>query len=187
MNIVLLTAQGNTLVRPDTTWERDNEDFYVPEFVDRLFYSPVLFVRVSKPGRSIGEKFASRYFDACNYGVLLHPLDLLEKGEQGYACASCLDHTSFLPFPLYNPVTLGQDTNEFVLTCEEKQLFACPAHGRAVVERAIAEVSKYCYLRIGDMVAVELAEPEYLCARPDGVEVRGSFCGNETIDFKVIF
>lgn len=187
MNIVLLTARGNTIVRPDTTWERDNEDFYAPEFVNRLLYSPVIFVRISKPGRSIGEKFASRYFDAYNYGVLLHPADLLERGGQGYACASCLDHTSFLPFPLYNPVTLGQDTNEFCLRCNGKRIFTCPVHVRADVERAIAEVSKYCYLRIGDMVAIELHHPEPLCSRPENVLVEGTYCGNSTIDFKVIF
>lgn len=187
MNIVLLTAQGNTVVRPDTTWERDNEDFYAPEFVGELLYSPVLFARVSKPGRSIGEKFASRYFDAYNYGVLLYSADLLAKGEQGYACASCLDHTSFLPFPLYNPVTLGQEGNEFELQKDGKQIFSCRAHSKSDIERAIAEVSKYCYLRIGDMVALELAAPSPLGARPETMEIKGTYCGNETIDFKLIF
>ena len=97
MNVVVLTSVGNVVVRPDTTWERDNEDFYVPSFIDSLKYSPVLFARVCKPGRSIGEKFASRYFDAVGYGVLLYPTELLAIKEQGWAAASCLDHTTFLP------------------------------------------------------------------------------------------
>ena len=57
MNIVVLSPSGKTFVRPDTTWERDNEDFYVPEFISRIIASRVLYVSVCKPGRSVGEKF----------------------------------------------------------------------------------------------------------------------------------
>ena len=46
MNIIVKTSTGRIVVRPDTTWEKDNEDFYPPEFVDELTYSPVLFARI---------------------------------------------------------------------------------------------------------------------------------------------
>ena len=49
MNIVVLSPSGKTFVRPDTTWERDNEDFYVPEFISRISASRGLYVRVCKP------------------------------------------------------------------------------------------------------------------------------------------
>lgn len=62
MNIIVKTSSGHITVRPDTTWEKDNEDFYPPEFVDELTYSPVLFARILKPGRSVGRKFASSIF-----------------------------------------------------------------------------------------------------------------------------
>ena len=39
MNIIVKTSSGHITVRPDTTWEKDNEDFYPPEFVDELTYS----------------------------------------------------------------------------------------------------------------------------------------------------
>ena len=29
MNIPVITASGKVIVRPDTTWERDNEDVYI--------------------------------------------------------------------------------------------------------------------------------------------------------------
>ena len=95
MNIPVITASGKVIVRPDTTWERDNEDVYLPEFVNSLSWTPVFFARVSKPGRSIGRAFASRYYDGIGFGVLLYPDDLLDGSEEGFACASCLDKVTF--------------------------------------------------------------------------------------------
>ena len=188
MNIPVITSNGKIIVRPDTTWERDNEDVYLPEFVDSLSWTPVFFVRVSKPGRSIGEKFASRYYDAVGYGVLLYPENLIDGSEEGFACASCLDKTSFLPFPLYNPVTLGVDGNEFVLRCADRELFRSSAGSRSLAERALVEVSRRCYLRTGDLVAVELQAREKLLTRTEGsARVEGTYCENPTVDFKVIF
>lgn len=192
MNIVVITANGKCIVRPDTTWERDNEDFFPPEFVNRLSYSPVLFARISKPGRSIGEKFADRYYDGIGYGVLLYPQDLIDGSEAGYACASCLDHTTFLPFPLFNKVTLGQG-NEFKLYVKKdskpsRNIFVHDAGTTGMIEAAIAEATKYVYIRSGDILAVELKPRRALCSRADGViSVKGKYCDNITMDFKINF
>lgn len=148
MNIVVRTASGKVVVRPDTTWERDNEDFYVPEFVDGLSAAKVLYVHVSKPGRSVGEKFAERYYDGFGRGVLLYPEELLDGSEEGYACASCLDHTSFLP---------GQYADKETLSPEE----------RALICETIALVTRYCYIRIGDLIAIETTPREHLCSRSE--------------------
>ena len=91
--------------RPDTTWERENKDFYSPECVNDIYWAPILFVRISKAGKCIGRKFASRYYDAFNFGVLLYGSD------KDIAFSSCMDHTSLLPFPLYNPIVMENEDN----------------------------------------------------------------------------
>lgn len=188
MNIVVITSSGKVVVRPDTTWERDNEDVFLPEFVNSVSYSPVFFLRVSKPGRSIGEKFASRYYDGIGFGLFLYPEDLIDGSEEGFAAASCLDHTSFLPFPVYNPITLGVEGNEFVLERNGVEMFRTTEGSREMAEKAIAEVSRFVYLRTGDIVAVELRPRTELCRRDtEKVEVRGSWCDNPTIEFKVVY
>lgn len=187
MNIVIRLDSGRVIVRPDTTWERDNEDVYLPPFVDSLTYSPVLFARVSKPGRSIGRRFASRYYDGIGYGVLLYPENMIDGAEEGFACASCVDHTSFLPFPLYNPVTLGQG-NLFRLEKNGTELYRTDGEDCSIIEEALEEVSRYCYLRIGDIVAIELSPRKPLADRRDGrVRITGTFCDNQTLDFSAIF
>ena len=72
MNIIVKTFVGNVIVRPDTTWEKDNEDIYPQDFIETLSFTPVLFARISKPGKSVGLRFASRYYDSANYGLLLY-------------------------------------------------------------------------------------------------------------------
>lgn len=54
MNIIVKTASGKYIVRPDTTWEKDNEDFFPPDYISKISFTPVLFARISKPGKSIG-------------------------------------------------------------------------------------------------------------------------------------
>ena len=189
MNIVVKTASGKYIVRPDTTWERDNEDLYVPEFISGLSYTPVLFARISKPGRSVGEKFADRYYDGIGYGVLLYPEDMLDGSEEGFACASCIDHSSFLPFPVYSKVTLGKPDNVFELLADGKKLFSYSEGTEEMVCKAIAEATRMVYIRTGDVVAIELAPRKPLASRESCQSLRlaATYCGNDTLDVSVIF
>lgn len=188
MNIVVLNAAGRTVVRPDTTLKKSSDDFYVPDFVGRISWSPVLFARISKPGKYIAERFATRYYDSINYGLLLYPEDFIDGSEDGYARACCLDHTSFLPSPMYNKVTLGREGNRVELLRNGTPLFGTSFASAATVEAMLTEVSKYCYLRTGDLACLELRPREPLCSRGgEPCSIDGSCCGNYLMDFKIIF
>ena len=60
------------LLSPDTTWERENKDFYSPECVNEIYWTPVVFARVSKAGKCVGRKFVERYYDGVGCGMLLY-------------------------------------------------------------------------------------------------------------------
>lgn len=190
MNIVVKTAAGKYIVRPDTTRAKDCSDFFPPEFVDRISYTPVLFARICKPGKSIGEEFADRYYDGIGFGILLYPQDMLDGSEAGFACASCLDHTSFLPLPLYHKATLGQG-NAFRLRVRKegkavRQAFSYTEGTAQDIEKAIAEASRFALLRTGDLLAIELGRRRPLCSRSDSsIAVAASYCGNLTMDFRI--
>lgn len=187
MNIIVKTSSGHITVRPDTTWEKDNEDFYPPEFVDELTYSPVLFARILKPGRSVGRKFASRYYDSIGFGVLLYPENMLDGTPEGYAQAICLDHTSFLPSPMFPPERLERN-GHFRLFRNEHDLFVLDQPSLNMIEDAIVEATKLLYIRTGDLIAIELAPRKPLTIRPDvSSHITGTFDNNEIIDFQIIF
>ena len=188
MNIIVKTAGRHIIVRPDTTWEKDNADFFPPDFVERLTFSPVVFTRILKPGRSIGRRFASRYYDGVNFGVLLYPENLIDASAESFATASCLDHTSFLPAPFYNPVTLGVEGNSFILKRNDEVVIEYASATRGMIEEAITEATRMVYIRTGDLVAIELEARRQLCDRADGrTKVTGSWCGNQILDFEIVF
>ena len=149
MNIIV-KPHGSDLCycRPDTTWERENKDFYVPDCVSEMHWAPVIFVRISKAGKCINPKFVSRYYDSYNYGTLLYC-----RPENGDSLISCADHTSLLPSPSLKGEELNDDE-------------------RLLVEDAICKASKLISVRIGDHVAVELDEIKRLTASEiQGVKV----------------
>ncbi|MGM9752778.1 MAG: hypothetical protein ACI3ZK_01835 [Candidatus Cryptobacteroides sp.] len=188
MNIIVQSASGHIFARPDTSWEKDNEDLYLPEMVKSLDFCPVLFARVSKPGRSIGSAFASRYYDAIGFGLMLYPH--FEDGDSQipelFAQSLCLDHCSFLPYPLYNPITLGQPGNEFLLKLNSTELFRCSAPDRNFIEETLCRASRFCYLRVGDIVAADLAPRRPLELLQGGEQhILAMYCENTVLDFYI--
>jgi len=182
MNIIIKPHGSNSCYcRPDTTWERENKDFYVPENVGTLYWTPILFARVSKAGRCINPKFVSRYYDAFNFGLLLY------TDEENIAFSSCADHTSMLPFPLYNNVVMEGEENRYKVFKGGEQIFDAVAD-RNLIEDSICRASQRTSVRIGDFVAVELDSLRPLAVRKEvEAEIKASFCENDLYEFKLIF
>ncbi len=187
MNIIVKPYGSDSFYcRPDTTWERENKDFYSPEPVNGLDWSPILFVRISKAGKCIGSKFASRYYDAFGFGVLMYISNFMPD----LASASCADHTSLLPQPSHGPEEIENEHNTYEIIREDRSIFNMEGGPslKAEVEAAICRASQLTSLRIGDFVAVELAPVGTLAGRGEGeVPVKVQMNGKILYDFRVIF
>lgn len=182
MNIAVNLYGGGLCCRPDTTWERENRDFYSPDFTDSYLYSPVLFARMSRAAKCVAEKFAGRYYDSVGYGLLMYPADRMDN----VAWASCMDRTSRLPFPMYNRITLGQEDNHYRIFRGDEEIYSTNCGSESMIEKAIAYTTEYMSLRTGDMVAVELEKPSPLAAAGGKTDIRATFCGNELFSFAII-
>ena len=193
MNIIVKTHEGRCYCRPDTTWEREDRDLFSPDSVNSYLYTPVLFARICKAGKCIGRKFAERYYDSIGYGILLYDGTLMDGSAMAYAASSCRDQTSVLPFPMYNRVTLQEGSNEFTVEKDGSELFRTSCGSQKMIEDAVSEVSHTVSLRIGDMVAVELADPAPLAGKGelgkarDEIRITGTFCGNALFGFSIFF
>lgn len=185
MNIIV-KPYGSDLCycRPDTTWERENKDLYSPECVNEWHWTPILFARISKAGKCISPKFASRYYDGLNFGALLY------IGEAETAFASCADHTSTLPLPLYNQVVFDTEGNKLEIFKNEDCMYSEVTSAALLhkVEEAICKASQLTSLRIGDFVAVELAPASSLAIKSEGsLSLKATFCENEIFNYRIIF
>ena len=103
MNIIV-KPYGSSLCycRPDTTWERENKDFFSPECVNEIYWTPVVFARVSKAGKCVGSKFVERYYDGVGCGMLLYcgtsGLSVNSGDPRNPATADCALQRSTGPF-----------------------------------------------------------------------------------------
>lgn len=192
MNIIVKPyGSSHCYCRPDTTWERENKDFYSPECVNEIHWTPIVFVRISKAGKCIGAKFVSRYYDAFSFGALLYCHT--EGGNNEAAFTSCADHTSLLPSPLFSKETLESDMGAYEVRKNNELIFDSTSAEKSaslkeVLEEAICKASTLTSLRIGDFVAVELAPAGLLASKDEGsAAFRASYCENDMYDFKLIF
>ena len=184
MNIIVKPYNSESCYcRPDTTWEKEGRDLYIPEGVDKVLWTPVVFAKVCKAGKCVSPKFVSRYYDAVGFGVLSY------CNDEDIAFSSCMDHTSLLPMPLYNPAVLENDGNIFNITIGEKACsFQIDKSMQDAIGHAICIASERVSLRIGDMVALELGPMEVAAERKDGESsMKAAFCENALFDLKVIF
>ncbi len=67
--------------KPDTAILRNNAPFYYPGFSKDVHHEVELVLRISKEGKNIEEKFASRYFDAIGIGIDFTARDLQQKAK----------------------------------------------------------------------------------------------------------
>ena len=194
MNIIV-KPYGSDLChcRPDTTWERENKDFYSPECVNKIYWTPVVFARISKAGKCIGSKFIERYYDGVGCGMLLYCGTSFEGSAGVRSLSEVVDRSSILPHPLFLPVVL-EDEKEFTVstkvagTGSNAEASVILSGAKDLLEESICKASELTSLRIGDFVAVELATPAELAKRENGeVTIKGTFCENEIFGFKIIF
>lgn len=188
MNIIVKpNGSGLCYCRPDTTWERENRDFYVPDGIGSLSWAPVVFARVSKAGKCISPKFASRYFDAFGFGMLMYCNPEQSEGCGNIAFTSCADHTSVLPSS-FQPADILDEGNVGYVVCRNGEETFCATAERNIIEDAICKASKLTSLRIGDYVVAELADLEVIAGKQEAeTHVKGESDGNGLYEFKIIF
>ncbi len=68
--------------KPDTAVIRNNAPFYYPEFSKDVHHEVELVLRVSKEGKNIQDKFASKYYDAIGIGIDFTARDLQQKAKE---------------------------------------------------------------------------------------------------------
>ena len=184
MNIVVKPYNTDLCYcRPDTTWEKESRNLYIPEGVDQVLWAPVVYAKVCKAGKCVSPKFVARYYDAVGFGALTY------CDDENLAFSSCMDHSSLMPVPSLNPTVLECGEGTIVISAgAEKTSITSDKGMQTAIEEAICKASERVSLRIGDIVAVELTGLQVLAKRSEGeVAFKAEYNENCLFDLKVIF
>ena len=175
--------------RPDTTWQRENKDLYVPDGIKTIRWAPVAFARVSKAGKCINPKFVTRYYDSIGFGAMLYCHTEESDHAATIAFSSCMDHTSILPSPMHGPEVLECCDKTYQVKLNGTESFDTELTGiRKDIEDGICTSSRLTSLRIGDYVAIELTPVMPLVSATDPETlIEGNFDGNTIFGFTIIF
>lgn len=98
MNIIVVRPDGSFYTRPDTTLERDPKDFYLPDDLSAVTARTCTYIKITKAGKAVPERFATRYFDAVGKGVLLYCDDAVPYVDySSYFFQECTPASNCLP------------------------------------------------------------------------------------------
>lgn len=163
MKAVLYIPGLDASLLPDSAIQRDGKPFFIPPTSQHWSYMPAIAWRVARLGKNIAPRFASRYYDAWCPCVITRG-DIAGAGALALCHEGALIHGEWRSAESSGPVTFSLGNNLSTLT---------PDPESAV--KAIAEISTYGTLKIGDILITTVGSPVFdlqadtaVTARSDG-------------------
>jgi acylpyruvate hydrolase len=142
--------------KPDTAVLRNNEPFYYPDFTQDIHYEVELVLKISKEGKNISPKFATKYFDEIGVGIDFTARDLQQKAKaKGLPWTLAKGFNGSAPVSEFLPIGQFPDLRDITFSLkqngEEKQrgntsLMLHP------FEEILAYMSRFITLKKGDLI-----------------------------------
>lgn len=143
-------------LKPDSALVINNRPFFYPDFSNNVHYELELVIRIDKLGRSIEEKFASRYFSEIGLGVDFTARDLQdEQKKKGlpWEIAKGFDYSA--PISEFFPVSKYKDVNNLSFRLEKNGSAVQEGNSSLMIfsfDKIIAYVSRFMTLKTGDLI-----------------------------------
>jgi 2-keto-4-pentenoate hydratase/2-oxohepta-3-ene-1,7-dioic acid hydratase in catechol pathway len=143
-------------MKPKSALLQGHTPFYYPEFCNELHYEVELVLHISKNGKHISEKHASKYYNQISVGIDFTARDIqaeLKKKGLPWEKAKAWDNSTVVgkwvaltPEMLQNPIQFSLNNNkQTVQDGNSKDMIFS-------FNYLIAHISQYFSLNIGDMV-----------------------------------
>ena len=175
-------------LKPDSSILNRGLPFFLPDFSEDVQYETELVVRISRLGKAVSERFASRYYDAVTVGVDFTARDLQNQARQaglpwdlskGFDCSAVTGR--FVPV-----MELGKDISDLN--------FHMDLDGRTVqrgytgdmlhsVDRIVSYVSQFMTIKMGDLIFT--GTPSGVGKVAVGNHLQGYLEGEKLLDFYV--
>ncbi len=143
-------------MKPDSSLLKKNKPFFLPGFSNDIQYELEVVVKISKLGKSISPKFASRYYDEITAGIDITARDIqtrLSKSMLPWEISKGFDGSA--PVGDFIPVSSAGDIRNLDFRLEINDLIVQQANTSDMifgVDELIAYISQYFTLKTGDLI-----------------------------------
>ena len=170
-------------VRSDSSVLRNNDDFYMPSFSQKMECTVGYMLRVTRLAKCMNEKFAPRCYDAVGVAVAFTAQDVVERNCA--LCRPCDEAYCFDKSIALSPESVAPDAvGEGVLQINIGNLQYNTKLGdlKISLDKALAKASELLTLKMGDIVYIASTEP---FAPQIGERVEISMNGVEMLNFEI--
>jgi 2-keto-4-pentenoate hydratase/2-oxohepta-3-ene-1,7-dioic acid hydratase in catechol pathway len=143
-------------MKPASALLLPHNPFFYPDFSKEIHYETELVIRICKPGRSIDEKFAHKYYDAITVGVDFTARDLqrrcIEKG-QPWEIAKAFDSSA--PIGEFKKISELRNPQDISFGMKLNGEWAQQGHSTDMIfsfDRIVSYVSRFVTLKEGDYI-----------------------------------
>lgn len=147
------------VLKGDSCLLNGRKPFFVPEWTKELGVTDCMIVRVSRLGKEIAPKFASRYYDAVAPGADFIALDIAREAQaDGRPWTRAIDFDYSLAIGEWTEVKsegMKELMSELILSPEE----------------AIAEASKVMTIRQGDLIYIQAKQAPRIVHKEEIIRV----------------
>jgi len=143
-------------MKPKSALLQSHTPFYYPEFTNELHYECELVLRVSKNGKYIQEKFASKYYDAITAGIDFTARDIQnELKEKGlpWERAKAWDNSAVIG--KWIPLANFKDRNNINFSMHKNQELVQQGNSKNMIhdfDYIISYISNFFSVNIGDLI-----------------------------------
>ncbi len=142
--------------KADSSILKDRKPFFIPDELGTIEYEAEIVVRICRLGKSISERFASRYYDAVTVGIDFTARDLLRKlSQQGlpWDMSKSFDGAAVLGEWISKDKFLDIQRLRFHLDVNgETKQEGCTSDMIYKVDEIISYISRFFTLKTGDLI-----------------------------------
>ncbi len=143
-------------LKPDTAMVIDNKPFFIPDFSKDIHHEVEIVLKINKPGKSIAEEFAHKYYEELTVGIDFTARDIQK-----------IQKTKGLPWEkakgFDNSAPIGKFVSKKNLPAMNNLSFHLDISGKTVqkgntsdllysFDKIIAFISQFITLRVGDLI-----------------------------------
>lgn len=151
-----LPSEPLFFMKPASALLLPHNPFFYPDFSKEIHYETELVIRICKPGRSIEEKFAHKYYDAITVGIDFTARDLqrrcIEKGHP-WEIAKAFDNSA--PIGEFRKIDTLKNSDEIYFGMKLNDEWVQQGNSRDMIfsfDKIVSYVSQFVTLKEGDYI-----------------------------------